>query len=76
LTRKHGAFRRHPTSIRQDYISPDYQYSETDFKVVTTMQSKTKKLLAALIAAGIVPAAHAADIKIGVAEALSGGAAQ
>ena len=27
------------------------------------MQSKTKKLLAALIAAGIVPAAHAADIK-------------
>ena len=40
------------------------------------MQSKTKKLLAALIAAGIVPAAHAADIKIGVAEALSGGAAQ
>ena len=40
------------------------------------MQSKTKKLLAALIAAGIVPAAHAADIKLGVAEALSGGAAQ
>ncbi|MCI1840013.1 MAG: ABC transporter substrate-binding protein, partial [Achromobacter ruhlandii] len=40
------------------------------------MQSKTKKLLAALIAAGIVPAAHAADLKLGVAEALSGGAAQ
>ena len=64
------------TSIRRDYTSPDYQYSETDFKVVSTMQSKTKKLLAALIAAGIVPAAHAADIKLGVAEALSGGAAQ
>lgn len=41
------------------------------------MQSKTKQLLAALIAAGIVPAAaHAADLKLGVAEALSGGAAQ
>ena len=40
------------------------------------MQSKTKKLLAALIAAGVVPAAHAADLKLGVAEALSGGAAQ
>ncbi len=40
------------------------------------MQSKTKKLLAALIAAGIIPAANAADIKLGVAEALSGGAAQ
>ena len=39
------------------------------------MQSKTKKLLAALIAAGVVPAAHAADLKLGVAEALSGGAA-
>ena len=39
------------------------------------MQSKTK-LLAALIAAGVVPAAHAADLKLGVAEALSGGAAQ
>ena len=38
------------------------------------MQSKTKKLLAALIAAGVVPAAHAADLKLGVAEALSGGA--
>ncbi|MFQ1061811.1 ABC transporter substrate-binding protein [Bordetella trematum] len=40
------------------------------------MQSKTKTLLAALIAAGIIPAASAADIKLGVAEALSGGAAQ
>jgi branched-chain amino acid transport system substrate-binding protein len=33
-------------------------------------------LLAALVAAGLVTAAQAADIKIGVAEALSGGAAQ
>ena len=55
---------------------PDYQTFETDFRVVSTMQSKTKKLLAALIAAGVVPAAHAADLKLGVAEALSGGAAQ
>nr|WP_246182475.1 ABC transporter substrate-binding protein [Pandoraea pneumonica] len=34
------------------------------------------KLLAALVATGMVAAAHAADLKIGVAEALSGGAAQ
>ena len=33
-------------------------------------------LLAALAAAALLPAAHAADIKLGVAEALSGGAAQ
>jgi branched-chain amino acid transport system substrate-binding protein len=38
---------------------------------------KTKyTLLAAVAASAIVPAAHAADIKLGVAEALSGGAAQ
>jgi len=35
-----------------------------------------KRSLMALAVAGILPAAHAADIKIGVAEALSGGAAQ
>jgi len=35
-----------------------------------------KKLLAAAVLAGSLPAAHAADIKLGVAEALSGGAAQ
>jgi len=35
-----------------------------------------KKLLAAAVLAGALPAAHAADIKLGVAEALSGGAAQ
>jgi branched-chain amino acid transport system substrate-binding protein len=35
-----------------------------------------KKLLAAVMLAGSLPAAHAADIKLGVAEALSGGAAQ
>lgn len=40
------------------------------------MQSKTKKLLSALIAVGFIPAVHAADIKLGIAEALSGGAAQ
>nr|WP_246185272.1 ABC transporter substrate-binding protein [Pandoraea morbifera] len=34
------------------------------------------KLLCALVATGMVAAAHAADLKIGVAEALSGGAAQ
>ncbi|OZI31623.1 ABC transporter substrate-binding protein [Bordetella genomosp. 10] len=35
-----------------------------------------KKLLAAVAMAGAFPAAHAADIKLGMAEALSGGAAQ
>jgi branched-chain amino acid transport system substrate-binding protein len=35
-----------------------------------------KKLLAAAVLAASLPAAHAADIKLGVAEALSGGAAQ
>ncbi|SOE47493.1 Leucine-, isoleucine-, valine-, threonine-, and alanine-binding protein [plant metagenome] len=40
------------------------------------MTSKFKTLLAALVAAGAIPAAHAADLKIGVAAALSGGAAQ
>ncbi len=34
------------------------------------MQSKTKKLLAALIAAGVVPVARASDIKLGGAGAL------
>ncbi|AOB29869.1 ABC transporter substrate-binding protein [Bordetella sp. H567] len=37
---------------------------------------KTYTLLAAVVASAILPAAHAADIKLGVAEALSGGAAQ
>lgn len=40
------------------------------------MKSTMTKLLAALVATGMVAAAHAADLKIGVAEALSGGAAQ
>lgn len=40
------------------------------------MQSKTKKLLSALIAVGFIPVVHAADIKLGITEALSGGAAQ
>ncbi|OZI77805.1 ABC transporter substrate-binding protein [Bordetella genomosp. 12] len=40
------------------------------------MQFKPQKLLVAIAAAGLIPAAHAADIKLGVAEALSGGAAQ
>lgn len=40
------------------------------------MKSTMSKLLMALVATGMVAAAHAADIKIGVAEALSGGAAQ
>ncbi len=40
------------------------------------MQFKPQKLLVALVAAGLIPAVHAADIKLGVAEALSGGAAQ
>lgn len=40
------------------------------------MKFTSKKLLAALVAAGAVSAAHAADIKLGMAEALSGGAAQ
>lgn len=40
------------------------------------MHSKIQTLLAALIAVGLAPAAYAADIKLGVAEALSGGAAQ
>ena len=39
------------------------------------MQSKTKKLLAALIAAGVVPAAHAADLA-GRGRGPVGGAAQ
>ncbi|MRU29897.1 hypothetical protein FGW84_00955, partial [Xylella fastidiosa subsp. multiplex] len=53
MTRKRGAIRRHWTSIRRDHSSPDNQHSETDFKVVSTMQFKTKKLLAALIVAGV-----------------------
>ncbi|VVD95173.1 ABC transporter substrate-binding protein [Pandoraea terrigena] len=40
------------------------------------MKSTMTKLLCALVATGMVAAAHAADLKIGVAEALSGGAAQ
>ena len=40
------------------------------------MKSTMTKLLSALVATGMVAAAHAADLKIGVAEALSGGAAQ
>ncbi|MDM8357790.1 ABC transporter substrate-binding protein [Pandoraea communis] len=40
------------------------------------MKSTMTKLLGALVATGMVAAAHAADLKIGVAEALSGGAAQ
>lgn len=36
----------------------------------------TYTLLAAVVASAILPAAHAAEIKLGVAEALSGGAAQ
>lgn len=40
------------------------------------MKSKLKTVVAALFAASLLPAAHAADIKLGVAEALSGGAAQ
>jgi branched-chain amino acid transport system substrate-binding protein len=40
------------------------------------MHSTRKILLASLIAAGSLSVAHAADIKIGMAEALSGGAAQ
>jgi len=40
------------------------------------MKSTMTKLLGALVAAGMVASAHAADLKIGVAEALSGGAAQ
>jgi branched-chain amino acid transport system substrate-binding protein len=40
------------------------------------MSSKIKYLMVALAAAGLIPAAHAADIKLGMAEALSGGAAQ
>jgi branched-chain amino acid transport system substrate-binding protein len=40
------------------------------------MKFINNKLLAALALAGVLPVAHAADIKLGVAEALSGGAAQ
>ncbi|GAB3630236.1 ABC transporter substrate-binding protein [Pandoraea terrae] len=40
------------------------------------MKSTMNKLLVALAATGMVAAASAADLKIGVAEALSGGAAQ
>ncbi|WP_374619533.1 ABC transporter substrate-binding protein [Pandoraea sp.] len=40
------------------------------------MKSTMTKLLSAIVATGMVAAAHAADLKIGVAEALSGGAAQ
>jgi branched-chain amino acid transport system substrate-binding protein len=40
------------------------------------MTIKLKTLSAILLAAGAVSAAHAADIRLGVAEALSGGAAQ
>jgi branched-chain amino acid transport system substrate-binding protein len=40
------------------------------------MKFTSNKLLAALALAGVLPVAHAADIKLGVAEALSGGAAQ
>ncbi|OZI62487.1 ABC transporter substrate-binding protein [Bordetella genomosp. 11] len=36
----------------------------------------TYQLLAAVVASAFLPAAHAADIKLGMAEALSGGAAQ
>lgn len=39
-------------------------------------KSTMNKLLVALVATGVVAAAQAADIKIGVAEALTGGAAQ
>ncbi|ARP87935.1 ABC transporter substrate-binding protein [Bordetella genomosp. 9] len=40
------------------------------------MKIVSNKVLAALVAGAVLPAAHAADIKLGVAEALSGGAAQ
>ncbi|MEI2418228.1 ABC transporter substrate-binding protein [Orrella sp. JC864] len=40
------------------------------------MKFHLKNAAAALLAASLLPAAYAADIKIGVAEALSGGAAQ
>jgi len=40
------------------------------------MTIRLNTLLAALAVSALAPAAHAADIKIGVAEALSGGAAQ
>jgi branched-chain amino acid transport system substrate-binding protein len=40
------------------------------------MNFKIKQVLAAAVASAVLPAAHAADIKLGVAEALSGGAAQ
>jgi len=40
------------------------------------MNFTSKKLLAAALMAGVLPVAQAADIRLGVAEALSGGAAQ
>jgi branched-chain amino acid transport system substrate-binding protein len=44
--------------------------------MLSIMNLKLKRTLIVLAAAGLMPAAHAADIKLGMAEALSGGAAQ
>jgi branched-chain amino acid transport system substrate-binding protein len=51
-------------------------YYTTRVREGVSMKNVSKQVLVALVAGAVLPAAHAADIKLGVAEALSGGAAQ